>query len=577
MNVHTQKPDESIVKSLFGRFERKRDNTYLRSFLFLIPSWILLSIFFLGPILLTFYFAFTNMSLTGAAAKNVEFVGFQNFVFMFSDPNFRISVVKTVIFLIFSAIVGQQVLGFILAILMNQFGTADPEQTITEQLIGNETEKSGTEQANFDKVKQAYELISANYVEEVEGKELIEGAIQGMISTLNDPYSVYMDKETAEQFSRSLESSFEGIGAEVSMVNGKVTIVAPFKDSPAEKAGLKPNDQVIKVDGESIEGLDLYESVLKIRGKKGTTVKLDILRPGVTEVMTIPVIRDEIPLETVYPEMKEYQGKKIGYIEITSFGEETAGDFEKAVKDFERQGMQGLVIDVRGNPGGYLQSVEQMLKLFIPKDKPYVQIQERSGEKKRYFSSITEKKPYPISVLIDEGSASASEIMAAAMKEAGGYEIVGKKSFGKGTVQQAVPMGDGSNIKLTFFKWLTSDGNWIHGKGVEPTIPIEQPSYFYANPVSIEKDLTIDMNNEQIKNAQVMLKGLGFEPGRVDGYFSKETETAVKAFQQSVGLSQSGKITPETAGKLQEALIAKVRDKKNDVQLETAIKVLFNK
>ncbi|WP_246942684.1 S41 family peptidase [Bacillus pinisoli] len=478
----------------------------------------------------------------------------------------------TALLMAISLIVGSGATYFVL----DQFG--QPSQTSIQ--LGKEEASEGvqgeaTSAAGLEKVKQAYDLISDNYVEEVDSTELIEGAIQGMISTLKDPYSVYMDKETADQFNQTLESSFEGIGAEVSMMDGKVTIVAPFKDSPAEKAGLKPNDQVIKVDGESIEGLDLYEAVLKIRGEKGTTVKLDILRPGSTEVISIDVIRDEIPLETVYPEMKEFQGKKIGYIEVTSFGEDTAPDFEKAVEDLEDKGMEGLVIDVRGNPGGYLQSVEQMLKMFITKDKPYVQIEQRNGEKERYFSSITEKKPYPISVLIDEGSASASEILAGAMKEAGGYELVGKKTFGKGTVQQAVPMGDGSNIKLTYFKWLTSDGNWIHETGIEPTIPVDQPSYFYANPISIEKELTFDMNNEQVKNAQVMLKGLGFEPGREDGYFSKETETAVKAFQQSVGLEQTGVISKETAGKLQQTLVEKVREPENDRQLETALKVLF--
>lgn len=248
--------------------------------------------------------------------------------------------------------------------VMDQFGKAAPtgQGGITE--IAGEEAKQGelVNLADFEKIKQAFDLISDNYVEEVDHNELIEGAIQGMISTLEDPYSVYMDKETAEQFSQNLESSFEGIGAEVSMVDGKVTIVAPFKDSPAEKAGLKPNDQVIRVDGESIEGLDLYEAVLKIRGEKGTVVKLDILRPGVTEVMTIPVTRDEIPLETVYPEMKTYNGKKIGYIEVTSYAEDTAPDFEAAVNKLEEEGMDGLVIDVRGNPGGYLQSVEEMLK-----------------------------------------------------------------------------------------------------------------------------------------------------------------------------------------------------------------------
>jgi carboxyl-terminal processing protease len=427
----------------------------------------------------------------------------------------------------------------------------------------------------LEKIGKAYKIISSQYVEDVDEQKLIEGAIQGMINTLKDPYSVYMNKETAEKFSESLDSSFEGIGAEVSMVDGKVTIVAPFKDSPAEKAGLKPNDQIISVNGESVEGLDLYEAVLKIRGKKGTKVRLEILRPGVKEVLKIDVVRDEIPIETVHADVKKYHGKNVGYIEITSFSENTAQDFKKKLDELEKKNIDGLVLDVRGNPGGYLQSVEEILKELVPKDKPYVQIEDRNGEKQRFFSPLSKKKDYPISVLIDRGSASASEILAAALKEAGGYEIVGEKSFGKGTVQQALPMGDGSTIKLTLYKWLTPDGNWIHKKGVEPTVEAKQPEYYYANPIQVEKELKFDMNNEQIKNAQIMLKGLGFDPGRTDGYFSKETELAVKAFQKANKLSVTGKIDQKTAQMLDTKIMELIRNGKNDIQLEYAMKVLF--
>jgi carboxyl-terminal processing protease len=427
----------------------------------------------------------------------------------------------------------------------------------------------------LEKIGKAYKIISSQYVEDVDEQKLIEGAIQGMINTLKDPYSVYMNKETAEKFSESLDSSFEGIGAEVSMVDGKVTIVAPFKDSPAEKAGLKPNDQIISVNGESVEGLDLYEAVLKIRGKKGTKVRLEILRPGVKEVLKIDVVRDEIPIETVHADVKKYHGKNVGYIEITSFSENTAQDFKKKLDELEKKNINGLVLDVRGNPGGYLQSVEEILKELVPKDKPYVQIEDRNGEKQRFFSPLSKKKDYPISVLIDRGSASASEILAAALKEAGGYEIVGEKSFGKGTVQQALPMGDGSTIKLTLYKWLTPDGNWIHKKGVEPTVEAKQPEYYYANPIQVEKELKFDMNNEQIKNAQIMLKGLGFDPGRTDGYFSKETELAVKAFQKANKLSVTGKIDQKTAQMLDTKIMELIRNGKNDIQLENAMKVLF--
>lgn len=436
-------------------------------------------------------------------------------------------------------------------------------------------EEQASEIEGFDKFKQALELISTKYVEDVDEEELLEGAIQGMLSTLEDPYSVYMDKETAAQFSQSLDSSFEGIGAEVGMQEGRVTIVSPFKGSPAEKAGLQPNDQIVSIDGENVEGLDLHETVLKIRGKKGTKVAIEVVRPNTREKLTFDVVRDEIPLETVFGSTKDYQGKKVGYIQITSFSENTAKDFKETLTKLEKDNIEGLVLDVRGNPGGYLQSVEEILKEFVTKDQPYIQIQERNGDKKRYFSTLSEKKDYPVSVLIDKGSASASEILAGALKEASGYDIVGVTSFGKGTVQQAVPMGDGSNIKLTLYKWLTPEGNWIHKKGVEPTIKVEQPALYQASPLQIEEVLTFDMNNDQIKTAQLALKGLGFEPGREDGYFSKATENAVKAFQQTNELPISGKIDLQTADTLNQKVLELRGKEDNDVQLKMAIKSLF--
>lgn len=416
----------------------------------------------------------------------------------------------------------------VLSMLVGAGGTyagmqlAQPDAKSDVSLVIPNKDTASASDEEMKKVQQAYELIKSRYVEKVDDDKLIEGAIQGMISTLNDPYSVYMDEETSQQFTQSLDSSFEGIGAEVSMIDGKVTIVAPIKNSPAEKAGLKPNDQILKVNGESLEGLDLYEAVLKIRGKKGTTVQLDILRPGVKEVIKVKVVRDEIPIETVYDSVETYNGKKVGYLEVTSFSENTAQDFKKKLSKLEAEHIDGLIIDVRGNPGGYLQSVEEILKQFIPKDKPYVQIEERDGDKQRFYSDLTKKKPYPIAVLIDRGSASASEILAGAMKEAGGYKLVGETSFGKGTVQQAIPMGDGSNIKLTLYKWLTPDGHWIHKKGIKPDVEVKQPDYFHVSPLHIEKTLAFDMNNEQIKNAQQMLKGLALIQAARTGISAKK-------------------------------------------------------
>ncbi len=464
---------------------------------------------------------------------------------------------------------------------MTLFSDDDRTPSLLEKAKENGTNlnvgSSATEE-EFDKIEQTYELILDKYVEDVDKQKLLEGAIQGMVNTLDDPYSVYMDQETAKQFNDTLESSFEGIGAEVTMMDGFVTIVAPFEDSPAEQAGLKPHDQIISIDGESTKGLDLYEAVLKIRGKKGTTVKLEVKRAGVTNPLTVEVKRDEIPIETVYSEVIEENGKKVGHLKITSFSEDTAADFEKQLKALEKKGMDGLVIDVRGNPGGFLNAVQDISKLFITNEEPIVQIESRAGDKQRFFSELKSKKDYPIVALIDRGSASASEILAAALKEAGGYEVVGEKSFGKGTVQQAVEMDDGSNIKLTMYKWLTPDGNWIHKKGVKPTVEVQQPDFYRANPISLEdKELTFDMNGEQVKNVQTILKGLGFNPGRDDGYFDEKTETAVRAFQNANGLSATGKVNEETASLMEQKLLEKIDSGKNDQQLKTAVEVLFNK
>lgn len=454
---------------------------------------------------------------------------------------------------------------------MKWLGSTDGNSPLVQV---NKAPKMESDTENLEKMDQAYELILSRYVEKVDRKKLAEGAIQGMLSVLKDPYSIYMDKETAKQFTQTLDSSFEGIGAEVGMNEGKIVIVAPFKNSPAEKAGLKQNDQILKVDGESVEGLDLNKATIKIRGKKGTTVQLEIARQGLKNPLTIDVKRDEIPLETVHASVKKQDGKKIGYMEITSFSENTAEDFKKELSALEDKQIKGLILDVRGNPGGYLTSVRDILKEFVPKDKPLVQIEHRNGEKERFFSTLTEKKNYPIAVLVNKGSASAAEILAGSLQEADGYPLVGETTFGKGTVQQAVPMGDGSNIKLTLFKWLTPDGHWIHKKGIKPDVAIKQPEIFNTHPLQVEAALKEDMNNEQIKNAQEILKGLGFSPGRTDGYFSAETTVAVKGFQQNNGFEPTGKIDSKTAAKLEEAAIKEMKKEKNDLQLQTALRLI---
>lgn len=427
------------------------------------------------------------------------------------------------------------------------------------------------------KVKMAYDIIKRHYYEEVDEEALLEGAIQGMIETLDDPYSSYMNEEAMKRFNEQIQSSFEGIGAEVSMIDGKVTIIAPIKGSPAEKAGLRPNDQILKVDNESLEGLDIHEAVEKIRGEKGTEVVLLVQRQGASEPFEVTIVRDEIPLITVESSIETVDGKQTGIIQIRSFSETTDEEFDEALADLEKQGIDGLVIDVRGNPGGLLHSIEEILKHFIPKDMPYLQTEDRDGKREKYYTNLTEKKPYPISVVIDEGSASASEILAVSMKEAG-YDVVGTTSFGKGTVQQALPLTDdrdGSTIKLTFYKWLSPKGNWIHEVGVEPTVEQKQPDFYYSSPIVIEKPFGYDQADEQIKNAQVALKGIGYDPGREDGYFDKQMEQVIEKFQKDHDLKVTGKLDKATAQNIEEKVMEVIRSGEQDLQLQKAMEVLY--
>ncbi|MDT8858751.1 S41 family peptidase [Alkalihalobacillus sp. MEB130] len=455
--------------------------------------------------------------------------------------------------------------------------SVETDSAAQEQAGQAETQSEVSNEELLAKFERALGIIHDQYVDEISEQELYEGAIEGMLRTLDDPYSVYMDQETATQFVESLGSHFEGIGAEVSMTDGTVTIVAPFRESPAEKAGLQPNDKIIEIDGNSIDGLSLYEAVLQIRGEKGTTVNLTIERAGQTERFEVPVERGLIPIETVRSDVIERDGMTLGLLEITSFSEDTADRFAEKLAALEDQGIDGLLIDVRGNPGGYLNAVEDIGKLIIPGGTPIVQIENREGEKIRYVSNLDERKPYPIIGLTDRASASASEILSAALIEGGGYDVVGEQTFGKGTVQQTIQLGDGSELKLSLFRWLTSAGNDINGEGVMPTVEVKQPDYFYTAPLSVgdEGALRLDMMSEQIRNAQIMLKGLGHEPGRTDGYFNEQTANAVRAFQNANDLPATGEIDEETASRIQQRTVESVREKENDLQLQTAIQLLI--
>lgn len=427
------------------------------------------------------------------------------------------------------------------------------------------------EREEFEKLYQAFDTLQDSYFEEVDQDQLINGAINGMLDSLDDPYSDYMNQDDAQNFHESISSSFEGIGAEIQEKDGYIGIVSPLKGSPAEKAGLKPEDVVLSVDGKSLQGMSSSEAVTLIRGEKGTKVNLTIRRQGIENPIEVTITRDTIPLETVYGEMIEGEDG-IGKVQITNFSQNTSKELVDVLNDLQEKGMKGLVLDIRQNPGGLLDQAVNISSLFVPSGKVLFKVEDRDGNVKEYTSNNEGSAEFPLVVLIDKGSASASEILAGAVNESAGVPLVGEKSFGKGTVQRAQDFSDGSNIKFTTEKWLTPNGNWVHKEGITPDYEVALPAYAALPFINPETELKISTASEHVKAAQQMLKAVGYDPGREDGYFDEKTEQAVMNFQEDEKLEQTGILSGETTIQLMTKLREKIQN--NDPQIEKAIEVL---
>ncbi|PZD97867.1 peptidase S41 [Paenibacillus sambharensis] len=424
----------------------------------------------------------------------------------------------------------------------------------------------------IDKLNKVFSLVQSKYYTSVEREDMVDGAIQGMLSSLGDPYTSYMEASDATRFSESIEGSFSGIGAEVTLKDGKVVIMSAMKGSPAERAGLHAKDVVLSADGEPLAGLELSEAVAKIRGPKGTKVKLAIQREGVSQPLELVLIRDDIDVETIQSEMLE---NGVGYIEIRQFSVNSAERFAEELQSLEEQGMKALVIDVRSNPGGVLPVVVTIAQHFIEEGKTIVQVEDRKGEREKTLSKGGGKE-YPIAVLINKGSASASEVLAGALRESAGAVVVGETSYGKGTVQVSYDklLGDGSLVKLTIAKWLTPDGNWVNEKGLEPDKAVSQPDYYTVARIPRDVTLVPESNGEAVKSLQVMLDALGYEPDRKDGYFSPSTAEALKRFQKDAGITPTGDGDPKTTELLEQKLLEKIISGEQDIQLEEAVQAV---
>lgn len=340
-------------------------------------------------------------------------------------------------------------------------------------LIGNVvsfTKKETTNSSVPSELKEfvdTYNDIVNNYYDKVNKEELIDAGIKGMINYLDDPYATYFDGTSSTNFNQTLEGNYEGVGIEVTLDNSKVKITKVFADTPAKKAGIKVGDYITKVNGESVEGKSLSDVVSLIKNAKNKEVEITITRDN--QEKTMKVTRTTVDMPYTSSKVYEENGKKIGYLKIEMFSNNITKQVKKELESLKKKNIDKLVIDVRDNPGGYLTQVTEILSLFMTKKDVIYQLQTKNNKEKVYSTSSKATYNYPVVVLINENSASASEILASAFKETYNAEIVGVNSYGKGTVQKTGDLNNGDTIKYTVQKWLTPKGNWINEKGVTPT------------------------------------------------------------------------------------------------------------
>lgn len=358
---------------------------------------------------------------------------------------------------------------------------------VSESIFSNKEDANSN--IDFNLFWQTMNTLKEKYIDadKLDSNKILYESIKGMMKSTGDPYTVYFDPDENKQFGEEITGSFEGIGAELGIRQGVLTVVAPLQGSPAEKAGLRSGDKIIKIGDETTADMTMDLAVKKIRGQKGTDVVLTIWRNGDEETKEITVTRGIINVKSVEYEIKN---DSIGYIKITRFAEDTSEGFIKAVNTLMSQNIKSYVIDLRNNPGGYLDAAVSMSNKMLPKDKVVLMEENGKGERK----SITTRggdvmSEYKTAVLINEGSASASEILAAALREnRDNVTLIGKKSYGKGSVQEFIDMPQGTAVKITVARWLTPKGNQINEVGISPDIEVDLTNEDYDN----ERDPQLD-------------------------------------------------------------------------------------
>lgn len=330
------------------------------------------------------------------------------------------------------------------------------------------------------KFVDAYDAIVNNYYKEVDKDKLVESAINGMVSSIGDEYTSYSDKDVTDNFNEAVNGKYMGIGALIMKSENDLVIYKVFEDSPSYKAGLKDGDIILKLDDKDTKDMSVNDIASIVKNDTNKEVKLLVKRGE--ENLDITIVKDMVELPVVSGKVINHNDKKIGYISLSIFSSVASEQFNKELVKLEKEGISGLVIDVRGNSGGYLTTVTDIASYFLKKGDIIYKLEVNDKVTVRK-DKTKESRDYPVAVLIDKNSASASEILASSIKESYNGYVVGTNSYGKGTVQQTLVLSDGSMIKYTIEKWLTPLGNWINEEGVVPTNYVELSSEYLNNPV----------------------------------------------------------------------------------------------
>ena len=357
--------------------------------------------------------------------------------------------------------------------------------------------KEEAEGVDFSLFWKVWDTLREKYVDssQLDSKKLFYGSIKGMMRATGDPYTAFLDPEENKEFNEDITGRFEGIGAELGIKNKILTVIAPLEDSPAEKSGLRAGDKIIKINGETAAEMSIDEAVDKIRGPKGTKVKLTVFRNGDAEAREIEITREIINVKSVKFELKE---DNIAYFKIIKFGEETDKEFSLAVKRALSQGAKKVILDMRNNPGGYLDAAVNMAGKMIPKGNIVVIEENSRGKRKEIYAKGGDVlSRMETVVLINMGSASASEILAGALREnRDNVTVVGETSYGKGSVQEFINLPQGTAVKITVSKWLTPKGEQINEKGIKPDIEVKMSYEDFEN----DRDPQLEKALEVLKN-----------------------------------------------------------------------------